>query len=64
MPWDARSFASRHNRKLSPARAGKAARIANAVLRSTGDEGKAIRVANAQIARMGKYKSSRSGKGE
>jgi uncharacterized protein YdaT len=48
MPWDAKSFAARHNKRLSGDRAGKAARVASAILRETGDEGKAIRIANAQ----------------
>ena len=48
MPWDAKSF-RKHNRKLSGARAAKAASIANAVLAKTGDEGKAIRIANSKF---------------
>lgn len=48
MPWDAQSFAARHNKKLKGPRAAKAAAIADAVLRRTGDEGLAIRVANAR----------------
>ena len=48
MPWDAKSFRSKHNKKLLPAAAGKAAGIANAVLRRTGDEGLAIATANAR----------------
>lgn len=47
MPWDAVSF-KRHNRKLSPKRAAKAARIANAILKRTGDEGLAIATASAR----------------
>jgi len=47
MPWDAQSFASRHNKKLKGARAAKAASVANAILDKTNDEGKAIRIANA-----------------
>lgn len=50
MPWDAKSFA-KHNRKLTGAKAGQAARVANAILAKTGDEGKAIRIANAQAKR-------------
>ena len=48
MPWDARSFKSRHNKKMSPTQAGKAAKIANAILKHTGDEGLAIATANAR----------------
>lgn len=48
MPWDAKSFSARHNHALRGAKAEKAASIANAILRDTGDEGKAIRIANAR----------------
>lgn len=48
MPWDARSFASRHNHSLHGEAAGKAASIANAILKRTGDEGLAIATANAR----------------
>ncbi len=48
MPWDAKSFASRHNHALHGERAAKAAAMANAILKRTGDEGKAIRIANAR----------------
>lgn len=46
MPWDAETFAGHHNHALKGAAASKAASIANAVLRESGDEGKAIRIAN------------------
>jgi uncharacterized protein YdaT len=49
MPWDAKSFKAKHNKKLSPKKAGKAAEIANAILKETGDEGKAIRIANSKV---------------
>ena len=59
MPWTAKTF-RHHNKKLSPLKAQKAAKIANAILRDTGDEGKAIRIANYQVGRkkskMGKKK--------
>lgn len=48
MPWTADSFKKKHNKKLSPSKAKKAASIANAILKKTGDEGKAIRIANAK----------------
>lgn len=54
MPWTGKSFKARHNKKLSPKKASKAAAIANAILKDTGDEGKAIRIANAQVKRKGK----------
>jgi uncharacterized protein YdaT len=47
MPWDAKSF-KKHNRKLSPGQSGKAASVANAILKRTGDEGLAIATANAR----------------
>jgi hypothetical protein len=46
MPWTGKSFASRHNHRLSGKSATKAASQANAILRKTGDEGMAIAVAN------------------
>jgi hypothetical protein len=46
MPWTGKSFASRHNHRLSGRSATKAAAQANAILRKTGDEGMAIAVAN------------------
>ena len=53
MPWTASTFRSRHNKGLSRAQASKAYRVANAILKDTGDEGKAIRIANS-LARKGK----------
>lgn len=46
MPWNGRSFAQRHNHSLSGAKATKAASIANAILRRSGDDGLAIATAN------------------
>ncbi len=54
MPWTPSSFKSRHNKKLTPAQATKASRIANGILKDTGDEAKAIRIANAQVKRKKK----------
>jgi hypothetical protein len=45
MPWTGKSFA-KHNKGLGKSGALKAASVANAVLRDSGDEGKAIRIAN------------------
>lgn len=53
MPWDSRSFAAKHNHALHGEAASKAASIANAILRETGDEGKAIRIANARARAEG-----------
>jgi uncharacterized protein YdaT len=54
MPWSGDSFASKHNHSLDPEAADKAASIANAILKKTGDEASAIRIANYQV---GRYKS-------
>jgi hypothetical protein len=45
MPWSGSSFAH-HNHSLTGPQSGHAARIANAVLRRTGNEGESIAVAN------------------
>jgi hypothetical protein len=45
MPWSQSSFA-KHNHSLTGPQSGHAARIANAVLRKSGDEGMSIAVAN------------------
>lgn len=49
MPWTAEQFRLRHNHKLSDRQAGKASRVANALLAKYGDEGKAIRIANSVV---------------
>jgi uncharacterized protein YdaT len=46
MPWDAESFRSRHNQKLSPEAAGHAAKMANAMLKRGVSERIAIATAN------------------
>lgn len=46
MPWTPGEFAERHNHQLSAAGAAKVSSIANAIIRSGGDEGVAIAVAN------------------
>jgi uncharacterized protein YdaT len=46
MPWDAKSFKKKHNHKLTPAQAKKAAAQANAILRSGGSDRVAISTAN------------------
>lgn len=53
MPWNGQTFRSRHNKSLSPSQASHAARVANAILRKTGDEALAIRRANS-LASKGK----------
>jgi len=53
MPWSAKSFAARHNKKLAgtPA-AASAAKQANAMIRSGVDEGVAIATANKRANKM------------
>ena len=50
MPWTGKSF-SKHNKKLGGKQSAKAARIANHVLESTGNEGEAIATANKLVKR-------------
>lgn len=45
MPWTAKSFKSRHAHSLTGSQAGKAAKQANAILRSGAPEGVAIATA-------------------
>ena len=47
MPWNSQTFA-KHNKALNPEQSGQAAKVANAVLADSGDEGMAIAVANKQ----------------
>ncbi len=54
MPWDSREFRAKFNKKLSDRMAGKAAKVANAVLKKSGDEGQAIRIANAAVKKSKK----------
>ena len=49
MPWTPASFKSKHNKGLSPTKAKKASKIANAVLEKTGNDAMAIRIANAKV---------------
>lgn len=50
MPWDASSF-HRHNHSLTPEQAAHASRIANAILRRSGNEGESIATANKLVRR-------------
>lgn len=52
MPWTGSSFA-KHNKSFSPQQDAHAARIANAVLKRSGDEGMAIAVANKNARAQG-----------
>jgi hypothetical protein len=48
MPWTGRSFREKHNHKLTPAQARKAARIATGMVNAGEPEGLAIATANAR----------------
>jgi uncharacterized protein YdaT len=50
MPWTGKGF-KKHNSKLSGSEATHAARIANSILKRTGDEGMAIATANKIMGR-------------
>jgi uncharacterized protein YdaT len=54
MPWTGESFRNKHNKKLSAGQAREAAKMANAILRDTGDEAKAIRIANYDVGKKKK----------
>lgn len=59
MPWTGKSFASKHNKKLSGPAANKAASQANAMIRSGVPEGVAIATANKtgdKLAKSGRKK--------
>lgn len=57
MPWKSgKEFAARHNKKLSGAAATKAMKIANAIIRSGGNEGVAIATANKYSNKHAKIK--------
>lgn len=56
MPWTAKD-ASKHTKKAdTPAEKKQWAKTANAVLKSSKNEGKAVRIANASIAKGDKKK--------
>lgn len=63
LPWTADTF-RKHNHDLIDTQAEKAAAVANAVLKRTGDEASAIRIGNATAmkqAEAGKYAKYRGG---
>ena len=62
MPWTGTQFASRHNKKLSGANAGKAAAQANAMLKAGVPEGEAIATANKQANKRLKARGFRGKK--
>ena len=47
MPWTPETFRKRHNHHLTKAQSKVAAKVANQVLRRTGDEARAIMSGNA-----------------
>lgn len=48
MPWDAKSFRAKHNKKLNPSQAAKGARVATAMVEKGVPEGIAIATGNAR----------------
>ena len=60
MPWSGKSFKSKHNHSLPPKVANKAAKQANAMLRSGVDEGIAIATANKHAKQLTKRLSKRN----
>lgn len=56
MPWDAKGFASKHNKKLTGEAASKAAAQATAMVKAGVPEGIAIATANKTGNRMQKKK--------
>ena len=61
MPWDAKSFASKHNHKLKGAAASKAASQASAMVRAGVPEGEAIATANKTGNRMQSHSPRNAG---
>lgn len=54
MPWTPKE-ASKHTKKADTAKEKKQwSKVANKVLKSTGDDAKAIRIANASVKKRGK----------
>ena len=56
MPWDAKSFAGKHNKKLTGEAASKAAAQATAMVKSGVPEGEAIATANKTGNRIARRK--------
>jgi uncharacterized protein YdaT len=55
MPWTAATI-RKHNHALKGAKAKQAAKVANAILAKTGDEGRALAIANAQAKKSPAHK--------
>lgn len=60
MPFSAKSFKARHNHKLSEAAAGKAASIANAMMKRGIPEGEAIATANKRAGKAARRVKGRT----
>lgn len=57
MPWTGKTFAARHNKKLSGEAAEKAAKQATAMVKAGVPEGEAIATANKEARRRRLYPS-------
>jgi uncharacterized protein YdaT len=53
MPWNPSEAPKKNKKANTPAEKKQWARVANKVLKSTGDEGRAVRTANASIKKRG-----------
>lgn len=49
MPWTAKDAKDKTKKASTPAKKKKWSKVANAILKKTGDEGMAIRIANSKI---------------
>lgn len=54
MPWTPKDAGKKTKKADTPAEKKQWAKVANKVLKSTGDDAKAIRIANASIKKRGK----------
>lgn len=64
MPWTASQFRKKHNKKLSLAQAGKAAKQATAMIRNGVSEGIAIATANKHASMGKKRPEAKASKGK
>lgn len=56
MPWTTRQVAKHNKKAKSPKRKRQWTKVANSILKRTGDEGRAIRGANAAVKKRVKRK--------
>ena len=54
MPWTMKSASDKTKKAKTPAAKKQWAKVANKVLKESGDDGKAIRIANAAVKKRGK----------